>query len=448
MKEIKLSKYLSPFFETQSDKVSEWFGYYNYDPLNKDHTRLLCNRSEYEGVAPQKGMKIELGYYDIPNKKWHHIGYSDSWNWQQGAMMQWLPGDGNENKVIYNTSRDNNLISIIHDVETGEDRVIDWAIYGITPDGKKSIALDLERSYWCNAYHYQSVAKEELNVPVVEGDGIFEIDLERNTRKCIVSIQDVLELDPDPDFGELKHWLEHIMISPDGSHFVFLHRFCPKDNMYQYQTRAILAKIDGSLLQVLPEWRDYSWSHFGWNGSKGFSLYSIKINSLQRAFISATKDMSGETKVSVKDTIRGLAVKFKGLLPVKLRVMLKGGRSSNMYLYYERTADQYMLKKQWQDELLNIDGHPSFTKDGKYMITDSYPDAEGYQRLVVMNIKNEKILLLGSFYASMKGTPASCDLHPKLSRDNNFITIDSAFDKKHHMLSFQLKWDEIKNIIG
>ena len=128
--------------------------------------------------------------------------------------------------------------------------------------------------------------------------------------------------------------------------------------------------------------------------------------------------------------------------------MLKGGRSSNMYLYYEKTADKFMLKKQWQGELLNIDGHPSFTKDGKYMITDSYPDADGYQRLVVMNIENEKILLLGSFYASMRGTPASCDLHPKLSRDNNYITIDSAFDKKHHMLTYQLKWDEIKNIIG
>lgn len=449
MEAIKASSFIEPVFQTKSEKESEWFGYYNYDPLNHDQTRLLCNRSKYEGVAPEKGMVIELGFYNTKSGEWNHIGNSDSWNWQQGAMMQWLPGEGNENKVIYNTSANNRLVSVIHDVETGKDAQINWPIYGITPDGKKSISLEMERSYWCNAYHYQSVARDEYNVPVLESDGIFEIDLEHNTRKRIVSIQSVLELDPDPDFGELKHWLEHIMISPDGTHFVFLHRFCPRDNMYQYQTRAIIAKIDGTDLQILPEWRDYSWSHFGWNGSKGFSLYSIVINKLQRAFIQATKDMKEEKKsFNLKDTLRGLLVKAKGLLPVKVRVMLKGGNSSTMYLYYGNENGKYILQKKWQQELLNIDGHPSFTSDGKYMITDSYPDSNGYQRLMVLNTENEKILLLGSFFASMKGTPASCDLHPKLCRNNNYLTIDSAFDKKHHMLTYQLQWEEIKKIIG
>lgn len=442
MKEINISKYLNPFFDSQSENESEWFGYYNYDPLNIKHTKLLCNRSVDEGKAPQKGVSIELGYYKLADKTWHHIGNSDSWNWQQGAMMQWLPG--NENKVIYNTSRDNKLISIIHDIETGLNKEISWPIYGITPDGKKSIALDMERSYWCNAYHYQSVANDEKNQPVVEEDGIFEIDLELNTRRRIVSIQSILELDPDPDFGELKHWLEHIMISPDGSHFVFLHRFCPKDNMYQYQTRVILSKIDGTCLQVIPEWRDYSWSHFGWNGSNGFSLYSIRINNLQRKFISATKDLSDKKQSnSIRNFVQGLFVKLKGLMPVWFREFLKGGKASNMYLYYIKSGDKYLLHKQWRHKLLNIDGHPSFTNDGKYMITDSYPDIYGYQRLVVMNTENEKVLELGSFYASMKGTPASCDLHPKLSKDNCYVTVDSAFNKKHHILVFGLNWNLI-----
>lgn len=65
----------------ESDKnTSNWFGYYNYDPLNHDQTKMLCNRAPKDGVASQKGVEIELGYYNIPSGEWHHIGYSDSWN--------------------------------------------------------------------------------------------------------------------------------------------------------------------------------------------------------------------------------------------------------------------------------------------------------------------------------------------------------------------------------
>ena len=112
MKDIKLTDCLEVVFQTNDEHIN-WFGYYNYDTLNHDQTKMLCNRAQKDGVAPEKGDVIELGYYDIPSGEWHPIGYSDSWNWQQGAMMQWLPGKDNESCVIYNTSKGNHLISII-----------------------------------------------------------------------------------------------------------------------------------------------------------------------------------------------------------------------------------------------------------------------------------------------------------------------------------------------
>ena len=94
---IKICKYLVPIFETPPGTGS-WFGYYNYDTLNHDQSKMLSNRTQNDAKKIEKGMTIEVGYYDIPSREWHHIGESDSYNWPQGAMLQWMPGKRNENK--------------------------------------------------------------------------------------------------------------------------------------------------------------------------------------------------------------------------------------------------------------------------------------------------------------------------------------------------------------
>ena len=189
MNDYRISKYIKKVFETPSDRFSEWFGYYNYDTLTSNHRKLLCNRITEDGVPPRADLKVEVGYYEIPSGEWHHVGFSDSWNWQQGCMAQWLSDD----EIIYNTSENNHHIAIIHNTKTGNDRKIDWAVYGIMPGGKKSITLDMERAHWCRAYHYQSVKDKSKDGFIFEGDGIFEIDLVSNTRRRIISIQDILQ---------------------------------------------------------------------------------------------------------------------------------------------------------------------------------------------------------------------------------------------------------------
>ena len=82
------------------------------------------------------------------------------------------------------------------------------------------------------------------------------------------------------------------------------------------------------------------------------------------------------------------------------------------------------------------------------MITDSYPDRKQYQRLIVFDSQTKKGLVLGKAFAALMNNPASCDLHPKLCLNNDFIVIDSAYDGKHHMLMFSLDWDKIKKKIS
>ena len=439
----EISKYLKLIFETTGTDA-EWFGYYNYDTLNHDHTKMLCNRSKSECSKITVQDSIEIGYYNLLSGNWHKIGDSDSWNWPQGAMAQWLPGEGNENKVIYNCSRNGHLVSKIVDVANRETKDIDWAIYGLTPDGKKSITLDLERSYWCRAYHYQSVANPDKDGRIVDGDGIYEIDLENNTRRLLIDIKDIVALSPDKDFDEMKHWVEHIMINPSGTRFCFLHRFSPVSNVLQYRTRICIADIDGSNLQVIPNWDTYMWSHFGWQGDDNFAIYSYKRPSFYKNFDISTKVKENKSnKVSIKAGIRKIALGVRSIMPKSL---LKRLLSKNSYYqhYVLDESGKYQLDTAWIKPYFDVDGHPSFTSDGKYMLTDSYPDQNNNRRYIVYNTGTGKGIIIAKMPENKLPGNAACDLHPKLSRDNKYIVFDTTSSGKHSMMLFELNWELIE----
>lgn len=443
-----ISKYLIPVFETQ-DNSAEWFGYYNYDTLNHDQTKMLCNRAKSERSIITKDDCIELGYYDISTGSWYKIGESDSWNWQQGAMMQWLPGRGNESKVIYNCSREGHLVSRIYDTVSGESIEIGWPIYGLTPDGKKSISLDFERSYWCRAYHYQSVSNPKKDGRLVEGDGIYEIDLENNARRLLIDIKDIVALDADDDFDVMKHWIEHIMINPSGTRFCFLHRYSPLNNLSQYRTRICVANIDGTGLQVIPGWNTYMWSHFGWQGDNSFVIYTYKRPTIYKKFDkpAGVAENCNANKMSLREVLRVTAKFVRRLIP---RGIYRKLLAKNSYYQHYVLDDngKFQLKDTWLQPYFDVDGHPSFTNDGKYMLTDSYPDQNNNRRYIIFNAEEQKGMIVAKMPENSKPGNAACDLHPKFSHDNQYVAFDTTSSSKHSMVLFKIRWEEVKKHIG
>jgi hypothetical protein len=112
-----------------------FFGYYNYSPLSKDGEKLLAHKPKFEGRMPEKNDELEIGFFDIDSGLWTKLGESKAFNWQQGAMLQWLGPDFNS-KVIFNDSDGNKFISKIIDINTGEIKILPRAIYGVHPNGK------------------------------------------------------------------------------------------------------------------------------------------------------------------------------------------------------------------------------------------------------------------------------------------------------------------------
>lgn len=427
-------KYCEVVFETDLSH-SEWFGYYNYDPMSRDATKLLCNRVNFDARAITSDDTADLGWYDLSTKEWHYIDTTDSFNWPQGAMLQWLPGDGNENKVIYNQSDKTHFHSVIFDLETGSKKIVDFPIYAITPDGKYSISLNYERSYWCRAYHYMPIENKAYDVQVAEDDGIFCVDLESNSVKRIISIDDVIGLDVQVDFSQARHWCEHIMLNREGTQIAFLHRFA-YDNVNRYKTRVVVANIDGSNLHVLSDWKNNLYTHLGW-GDDEFYIYSITQNALEAAY----------SNQSLKKTSRlspfTLVKKFiKKMIPRGLKDSFKKNECG--YRLYKLESGRYEYQNTFINEEFPIDGHPTITVDGQYMITDTYPDLNSNHNLLIRNLKNDKVICVATLSAGLKGNPASCDLHPKVCHGEEYVIVDTAYTGKHSMIMLKLNWDVIK----
>ncbi len=429
------TKFVEEIFETIDYDYSIWFGYYNYDVLSSDGKKMLCNRAKFDSRHINSNDSIEVGYYDISNNKWNKIGTSSSFNWEQGALLQWVPNK--INKVIYNDFDGEKFCSYICDILTGEKKKVDYPIYCVNFDGNSAITLNFERSYWCRAYHYQNVKNNKYNVNIASDDGVFNIDFNKNKIKRIISIQDIIHCDYDNDFYKAKHWVEHIMLSKDGSQLAFLHRLSFGGD---YITRILVSNINGENLQIVPGWREYKYTHLGWDKKNRFIVYGNKMNRIESTY---TQEISrNNINNSLKKQLLNI---IKHYVPKKIKNVLKS--YDNGYRIFEYNGNQFFIKNNLHSKYFNIDGHPSFTDDGKYIVTDTYPDDEGNQNLIVFNIETNKTILLAKLEATLRGNPASCDLHPKLCFKNTIIIVDTAYTGKHRMIALKPDWQKIKKYL-
>ena len=70
-----------------------WFGY--YDKLQFDPTGryVLAARVDFEGRSPRPDDTIRVGMVDLKKRnRWTELGTSVAWGWQQGCMLQFMPG--------------------------------------------------------------------------------------------------------------------------------------------------------------------------------------------------------------------------------------------------------------------------------------------------------------------------------------------------------------------
>ena len=248
-----------------------WFGYYDKLQFDASSRFVLGMQVDFEHRSPKADDQIEIGMVDLQkNDSWVKLGKSSAWCWQQGCMLQWIPGSLNE--IIWNDRKDGQFISRIMNVVTRKMRTLPHPVYSLSPDGKYAVAPDFRRINDVRpGYGYAGLTDPYADDPAPQNSGIVRIDLRSGKTDLVLSLADIARTGsiPNQKLG-IKHYFNHLLFSPNGKRFIALHRWRYPDG--SRLTRAITANSDGSDVRIVCP-NGYT-SHFIWRDSKSILAQS------------------------------------------------------------------------------------------------------------------------------------------------------------------------------
>jgi hypothetical protein len=355
-----------------------FFGYYDVTPFDATSERILAISAPNHNRTPRAGEEAEVGYFTRATpRRFRKLGATSAWCWQQGCRLQWFPRTegGRNNQVIYNIATPSGFGSVIRDSEHGTELIrFDRALYDIASDGSYGLTLDFNRlGIYRPGYGYSSALPDPtIRDPAPAGSTIARVDLVTGKFDDLISLADVAAMDPEQSMAGAIHYLNHISISPDGARFLFYHFWHAGTLRY---SRVCLADADGGNLRVLDLGKNAS--HFAW--------------------------IDGQTLLFFCD-------------------VFDGGRRYSVF-----GLDGGAILS-IEDPQMRSDGHPSVLSDG-LILTDTYPDSAGYHSLLLHERSQHRTHVLARMYSPVSySMETRCDLHPRASPDEGWISVDSARD--------------------
>ena len=356
--------------------LHHWFGYYDKLQFDPSSRFVLGMQVGFEHRSPKPDDQIGIGMVDLKNgESWVKLGKSNAWCWQQGCMLQWLPGSSRE--IIWNDREDGRFIARVMNVMTGESRTLSHPVYSVSPDGKYAVAPDFRRINDVRpGYGYAGFEDPYADDPAPQDSGIVRVDLHSGNADLILSLADIARTGniPNQKLG-IKHYFNHLLFSPDGSRFIALHRWRYPDG--SRLTRAITANSDGSDVRIVCP-NGYT-SHFIWRDAESILAQSRHWdgNDGWGNFLFQDVDGGGD----VREVGRGV---------------------------------------------LDPSGHVSYLPGGQWILNDTYPKTrERIQTPHLYEIASGKRIDLAAFHLPAAYTGEwRGDTHPRFSPDGKTVCVD------------------------
>lgn len=371
--------------------LHHWFGYYDKREFDPTNSLVLSNQVDFEHRSPTADDTIQVGYVDLNQQdRWNTIGTSSAWGWQQGCMLQWIGDKGQ--RVLWNDRQDDQFVSRVHDLDTGNTHTLPMPIYTIAPDGSYGLSADFRRiNNLRPGYGYAGLADPHVARRAPDDAGIWRVDLESGTTKLLVSLADVLQI-PWPDgktHESAWHYFNHLLVNPSGDRFVFLHRYRPEFDPQTLQfrggfvTRMFSCNPDGSDLYVLDP-SGYT-SHFIWDDDQHVTMWT-RPEGKPSGFYQMT-DRSREIKAIGPNVMTANGHNTNLPAPFDDWILndtypSRSDRRQTVYLFHKPTSRKVILghfpsPNQYRGEW-RCDTHPRSSNDGRTVVIDS-PTATGRQ---------------------------------------------------------------------
>ena len=359
-----------------------FFGYYGASPLNSSSEHLIFHSTKHRTInKPDKLKPIDIVLFDFTNSRPINRFETFAYNWQQGSKLTWI----DQNHFIFNDYdkfKDLYISKIVDIRKRKIQKIIDYPIY----DVKSSIGLSVsfDRLHHCEPDYGYRNKKHRIDISNNKDDGIFLIDLESNDSKLIISIEEVINLHYKKSMNNAKHWINHIIFSPDGNRFIFIHRWSNKGKrfdslfVYNFNTESIKCIADDDMV-----------SHCCWKNNEEIIVF-------KRSYKLGDKYFTLNLETDLERTFSNAKMNTFG------------------------------------------DGHP--TVCNKKMLFDTYPDKSRIKHLMSFNIKNNNLQNIGSFFENFDYYGETrCDLHPRWSFDGSKIFVDSVHTGKRFLYKIEKK---------
>lgn len=106
-------------------------------------------------------------------------------------------------------------------------------------------------------------------------------------------------------------------------------------------------------------------------------------------------------------------------------------------LYHCEDGNKHILK---HDDLCH-DGHPAILRDGKSFVSDTYPLAHDMQTVFEYEFHTNLYRPLIRLYSDARlYDEKRCDLHPRISPGEKYITMDTACENKCRQVLLLKNW--------
>lgn len=367
-----------------------YFGFHDHTPFSADNRRLLGNHYTIGLRMPTEENELEVGYFEGDQfRTWHSVGKTRAWNWHQGCKLQWC---GSQPELIYNDYVKNKFVARIHNVDTGEVREVPYPIGSVSADGRWAVGYSFERvQRYMPGYGYiQKGDEPQLEHKRPDQSGLYLIDLENSVHRKLLSIADIAAFQPETGSEDMWHYISHTIFCPSSQRIAFLHRWVGQDVRLRY-TRMFTCDLEGGDWHLFPT-REMV-SHLGWRNDQQIVAYC----------------------------------------------RLPDGRDRYVLFTDQSSEDGEVLG----ENVFSSDGHPSFSLDGRWMLTDTYPDRTRRSYLVLFDMVTGRRYNIAYLHSHRRFTSKlyrhwSCDLHPRFDRVGRYLCFDATYTGKRALCTIDL----------
>ena len=367
-------------------RPNHFFGFHERCPWSPDDSMLLAHRFDVPLQMPGPDDTVEVGYFSGDFfLEFQPVARTRAWNWQMGAQLQWVGRD----RILFNDYEDGQHVARVVTAGGAPVSTIARPVGAVNAAGTKAVCHEFARLRRCApAYGYANGTDPDENIDLPAGleRGLSVADLPTGRVDHLFSLAELAGIQTHKSMIGAYHYFTHPLFNPSGTRFVFFHRWLVDGN--KTWTRMLSCRVNGEDLFIFPTASVVS--HLAWRDDEHLLAYS---------------------------TVRDLGEAYH-------------------YVLFTDKSDEYQLIG---SESFTSDGHPQYSPDRRWIVTDTYPDRFRVQYLSLYDTHARRRYDLAKLRSPFRFRgELRCDLHPRWNRAGTTVCFDSSHTGERSLCTLEV----------